>query len=146
MSLYIKGSYWNDLQSAVQLTQQWATVNGKSKDLVVAQSHEAGCFSWSSRRQMCWQVSKSSMEEAFLLPLSYVGFQQKLRPRLQACTTTPAPKLFFTWNLLCPRLALNSEICLSLSPGIKGVYHLAWASWPLCLKIWITGTSSISGL
>jgi hypothetical protein len=36
------------LQSVVQLPQQWSAVNGKSKDLVVAQSHEASCFSWSS--------------------------------------------------------------------------------------------------
>lgn len=28
--------------------QQWAAVDGKSKNLVVAQSHEASCFSWSS--------------------------------------------------------------------------------------------------
>jgi hypothetical protein len=26
---YIKGIYWNDLQSAVQLTQQWAAMNGR---------------------------------------------------------------------------------------------------------------------
>jgi hypothetical protein len=36
MSLYIKGIYCNDLQSVVQ---QWAVVDGKSKNLVVAQSH-----------------------------------------------------------------------------------------------------------
>ena len=38
--------YWNDLQAAVQLIQQWLTVNGKSKNLVVAQSHKAGYLSW----------------------------------------------------------------------------------------------------
>ena len=48
MSLYIKGIYYDDLQSIVQLTQQWTAVDGKSKNLVVAQSHEASCFSWSS--------------------------------------------------------------------------------------------------
>ena len=48
MSLYTKRIYLDDLQSVVQLTQQWAAVNGKSKDLAVAQSHKAGCFSWSS--------------------------------------------------------------------------------------------------
>ena len=41
------GKYLNDLQTAFQLGQKWAAVNGKSKDLVVAQSHEARCFSWS---------------------------------------------------------------------------------------------------
>jgi hypothetical protein len=39
-SLYIQGIYCNDLQSVVQLTQQWAAGNEKS--------HEASCFSWSS--------------------------------------------------------------------------------------------------
>ena len=48
MFLYIKGIYWNDLQSAVQLTQQWAAVDGKTKNLVVSQSHKARCLSWPS--------------------------------------------------------------------------------------------------
>jgi hypothetical protein len=48
MSLYIEGIYCDDLQSVVQLTQQWAAVNGKSKYLAVAQSHKASCLSWSS--------------------------------------------------------------------------------------------------
>ena len=48
MSLCSKGNYWNDLQSVVHLTQQWSAVNGKSKNLEVAQSHEASCCSWSS--------------------------------------------------------------------------------------------------
>ena len=46
--LYIKWIYWNDLQSAVELSQQWTAMSGKSKNLVVAQSHEASCFSWLS--------------------------------------------------------------------------------------------------
>lgn len=46
--VYIKGIYWNDLQAAVQLMQQWLAVNRKSKNPVVAQSHKAGCLSWSS--------------------------------------------------------------------------------------------------
>lgn len=44
----IKGIYHNDSQAVVQLTQQWAAVCRKSKNPVVAQSHEAGCFSWAS--------------------------------------------------------------------------------------------------
>ena len=44
----LRESYCDDLQSVVQLTQQWSAVNGKSKNLVVAQSHKASCFSWSS--------------------------------------------------------------------------------------------------
>jgi hypothetical protein len=38
MLLYIKGIFCNDLQCVVQLTQQWAAVNGKSKNLVFIQS------------------------------------------------------------------------------------------------------------
>lgn len=34
MSLQIKGNYWSDLQSAVQLTQQRAAVDGKAKKLL----------------------------------------------------------------------------------------------------------------
>jgi hypothetical protein len=45
--VYIKGIYWNDLQAAVQLTQQWPGVNRKSKILIASQSHEAVCLSWS---------------------------------------------------------------------------------------------------
>lgn len=48
MPLNIEGIYREDLQSVVQLPQQWSTVNGKSKSLVVAQSHEAECLSWTS--------------------------------------------------------------------------------------------------
>jgi hypothetical protein len=43
----LEGIYCDDLQAAVQLTQQWSAVDGKSKNLVV-QSQEASCFSWSS--------------------------------------------------------------------------------------------------
>jgi hypothetical protein len=46
-SLYIEGMYYDDLQSVVQLTQQWVAVNEKSKNAVVVQSREATCFSWS---------------------------------------------------------------------------------------------------
>ena len=48
MPLYIKGICCDDLQSIVQQTQQWAAMEGKSKNLVVAQSHEASCLSSSS--------------------------------------------------------------------------------------------------
>ena len=34
MSLYVEGIYYNDLQSVVQLTQQWSAVNGKNESLV----------------------------------------------------------------------------------------------------------------
>lgn len=37
----IKGNFWNDLQSADQLTQQWTALNWKAKNLF-AQSQEAG--------------------------------------------------------------------------------------------------------
>jgi hypothetical protein len=125
-------------------------------------------------QQMCWQASTSRLRsKPFLFHCSYVvGLQQKVWPRLKACTTTPGPKLFFTWNLLNLSLTLNSEICLSLSSGIKGVYYLTWvyafhghyasrSRSKACvisnqdmdpkpvsssLKFWITGVCSISRL
>jgi len=48
MSLYIKKICWDDLQSVAQLTQQWAAVEGKAKNLVVVLPQEAGCFIRSS--------------------------------------------------------------------------------------------------
>ena len=48
LSLYIKGIYCDDLQSVVQLTQQWIAVVQKFKNLVFAQSHEHSCLSRSS--------------------------------------------------------------------------------------------------
>lgn len=41
MPVYIMGIYPNDLESVVQLIQQREAVNGNSKNLVVAQSHQA---------------------------------------------------------------------------------------------------------
>jgi hypothetical protein len=46
---------------------------------------------------------------------------------LKVCITNPGPKLFFTWKLLYSWLALNSEMCFHLSPGIKGMSHHTWA-------------------
>lgn len=42
--IYKKGIYWDDVQAADQLIQQWIAVNKKSKnpDPVVPQSHKAG--------------------------------------------------------------------------------------------------------
>jgi hypothetical protein len=48
ISLYFEGICCDYLQSVIQLSQQWSAVNGKSKNIVVTQSHEASCFSWSS--------------------------------------------------------------------------------------------------
>jgi hypothetical protein len=48
MSLYIKGIYCDDLQSVVQLPQQWTADYRKSMNLVVAQSHKGSCLNWSS--------------------------------------------------------------------------------------------------
>lgn len=47
MPLYIKGIYWDGIQFIVQLTQQWAALNGKPKNVVVTQSQEAICVSCS---------------------------------------------------------------------------------------------------
>ena len=48
MSPYIMGIHWDALDSVVQLTQQWAAMDGKFKGLVVAHSHEASCLRLSS--------------------------------------------------------------------------------------------------
>jgi hypothetical protein len=48
MSLYVKGICCDDLQPVVQVPLQWSAMDGKSKGLVVTQSHEASCFSWFS--------------------------------------------------------------------------------------------------
>jgi hypothetical protein len=62
MSLYVKGNYWDHLQSAVQLTQQWAAVNGKSKSpRVVAQSHKDRCFCCS--RKHLWTPKRLPRSE-----------------------------------------------------------------------------------
>ena len=76
MSLYIEGMYCDDLQSVVQLPQQCSAVHGKSRDLAVAQAHEASSFlqlAFCSGRfqQMCWQVS-ASRQRRVSLPSSNV--------------------------------------------------------------------------
>ena len=48
-------------------------------------------------------------------------------PELKVCAIMPKTSLVSTWNLLCTWLAVNSEIHFSLSAGIKGMYHHAWA-------------------
>ena len=128
-------SYWNDLQAAVQLIQQWAAVNGKSKNLVVAQFHEAGGFSWSSvkagilKKHVPIDVLVSKYKQVknneLPFPVSLCRPPEKLWPRLKLCTTTTRPKLIFTWNLVCLRLALNSWDLLVCLLGLK-----AWTSLP----------------
>ena len=99
MSLHIKGIYCDDLQSAVQLTQQRAAMDGKPKNLVVSQSHEASYFSWSSVEvgsnkyaSKCKQLKKS---ESPVFQCPYVGLQQKVWPRLKVCTTIPGSRTNF---------------------------------------------------
>ena len=48
MSLYIEEIYCDDLKFVVQLTNQWSAVNGKSKNVVIAQCHGASCLTRSS--------------------------------------------------------------------------------------------------
>ena len=69
MSLYIEGIYCDDLQSIVQLPQQWAAVNGKSKNLVVSQSHGLAVSAGSNR---CAGKSVQAGEEEMNLPSSNV--------------------------------------------------------------------------
>jgi hypothetical protein len=47
MAFCIEGNYCDGLQTS-PTTQQWSAVNGKSKNLVGAQSHKASGFSWST--------------------------------------------------------------------------------------------------
>ena len=49
-----------------------------------------------------------------------------LRDCLKKQTNKQTNKIFFTQNLLCPGLVLNSEVGLALCPGIKGVHHYSW--------------------
>jgi hypothetical protein len=61
-------------------------------------------------------------EEVFLLPVSLRRSPAEGVTQIKGvCHHT------WIWNLLFPRLALNSEISLPQSPGIKGEYYLAWA-------------------
>ena len=71
-----------DLKTVVQVTQQWATVNGKFKTLAIAQSHKASCLSWSSV-DIVWQASKCKKlkSESSFFQCPYVGLQQKVWPR-----------------------------------------------------------------
>ena len=107
MSFYIEGIYYDDLQSAVPIPQQWSAMNWKAKDLVVAQSHKA------SRQR---RKSKSSF---FQCP--YVGLQQKVWPRLKVCATTPGPGTCFVLDVLELRdlpvlIFWNSQtLCLNIS-------------------------------
>ena len=132
MSLYIEGIYCDDLQSVIQLTQQWSAVDGKSKDLVVAQSPRGWLcqliFCRSRFQQMCWQVSASGQRRVNLPPsMSLCRSPAEGVAQIKGlCHHT------WIWNLLCPRLTWNSEISLPQSPGIKGMYQF---SWTLCLKI-----------
>ena len=89
MCLDIKGNYWNALQSAVLLTQQWSTVLLKPTRLGVS---VGGLYKLESRRnrfqQMYWQVSASRQRRrepsSFYCP--YVDLQQKIWLRLKLCT------------------------------------------------------------
>jgi len=81
-------------------------VDGKSKNLVVARSHEVRCFSWSSvqagslkKRVLTdvlagkYQQVKKSESSFFQCP--YVGLQQKVWPRVKVCTTITGSGICF---------------------------------------------------
>jgi hypothetical protein len=81
--------YWNELQAAVQLTQKWPTVSGKSKNSVVSQSHKVVfplvfCKSWNPPQKSMLQssiVAKSvqSGEEDSTVPSSIVLMEASSR-------------------------------------------------------------------
>jgi hypothetical protein len=105
----------------------------------------------------CKQAKNS---ESSFVQCPYIGLQQKVWPRLKACTTTAR---FGTCPV--PGWPWNSEICLPQSPAILPEPELFMATVPQdldqkdvpcqdpgqtpessSLKIWITGEPSISGL
>jgi len=75
------------------------------------------CFTWSSVEagflkkwvptDVLASKCKQTKRELSFSHCPYVGLQQKVWPRLKVCTTMTAPKPFFAWNLLCPRLTIN---------------------------------------
>jgi hypothetical protein len=108
-NVFIKGISYDDLQSVVQLPQQWSAVNGKSKNLVVAQSYEASCFSWSSVEVDCKRCAgskcKQTKKNEFFFPMSLCRSPAEGVAQIKGV-------YHHTWiqNKFCPRLTLNSEI------------------------------------
>jgi hypothetical protein len=86
MSLYIEGIYHDGLRSVLQLSQQWSSVDGKSKNLVVAQSHKAACFRWPSvevgSNRCAGKEVQAGEEQISFFQCPYVGLQQKVWPRI----------------------------------------------------------------
>ena len=100
MSIYIKGIYCNDLQSVVQLTQVGLLSPTR---LVVSAGLLYKLDSWRSRfQQMCWQVSASRVNLLSSIILCPAEGMAQIKGMY-----------YHAWirNLLCLRLALNSEIC-----------------------------------
>jgi hypothetical protein len=147
------GSARDDLQSAVQVTQQWAAVNGKL--LRPSRSHEAGVAaallyklgSWrSSFQRMCWQACTSRWRRIFL-PLSLCGPAAEGMVQIKDAHHHPRHKLFSTWKLIWTQRSaclclLGLKVCATL-PGPK----LLMATIPQdpdqkpvspSLKVWIT--------
>lgn len=75
---------------------------------------------------MCWQVSykqaKKSDSSFFQCP--YALCRPPAEGVVQVKDMYHHARI---WNLLHPRLALNSKICLPQSPEIKAMYYLALA-------------------
>jgi hypothetical protein len=124
-------------------------MDGKSKNLVVAQSHEASRLSWSYVTNVlaskCKQMKKS---ESSFFQWPYVSLQQKLRPRLKVFATKPGSGTCFVpawpWTQRSPCLSLLGLRTCTILPGPK----LFMATMPQdrgqklvssSLKIWITG-------
>lgn len=70
----------------------------------------------SRRQQMYWEVNEG---KPFLLPLSLYWPPAVGMARLKGCGTSP--------YLLSQTGLGTQEICLHMSPEIKGIYDLAWA-------------------
>jgi hypothetical protein len=70
---------------------------------------------------MCWQVNASRQRKLSLfLPIFLC------KPPAEGVTQIKGVfYLAWVWNMICPRMTLNSEIYLPESPEIKGMYCIA---------------------
>jgi hypothetical protein len=94
----------------------------------------AAYWSWKISTAFCFFQLLHYISLAVLELSLYIDLERKdllgsvsSMPELKVCAIMPKTSLVSTWNLLCTWLAVNSEIHFSLSAGIKGMYHHAWA-------------------
>ena len=161
MSLYIKGINCNDLQSAVQPTQLWATVNGKSNSLVVSAGLLYKLESWQKVPiDVLASQCKQAKSESSFSHCPYVGLQQEVWLRLKVCPTSPGSRTCFVsvwpWTQRSDCLSLlGLKGCITLPGNMLFAGHSASRSpcqdpiqkpVSFSLQIWIWGVPFISWL